>query len=134
MRLAKVRECSLPKSSTGHDVPLLLFRTASLSWQEKELCYDILSYPPPNSHSPMQDKERESLEAFAQQFWSNPENVKRFQRSASEVMEEVDSSLSRGNVALMNRCITTAERSDERRRTVGLPTHDEFKKSRTVPS
>jgi len=62
-----------------------------------------------------QNEERESLEAFAQKFWSFSENVKRFQNSL----------LSRGNVAIMSRCVTSEERSNERRLEVGLPTHDE---------
>jgi len=94
------------------------------------LCYIVLQSSPNDDAHQMQNEERESLEAFAQKFWSNPENVKRFQSSASGIMDEINSSLARGNVALMSRCITTAEHSDERRRAVGLPTHEEFKKSR----
>ena len=37
---------------------------------------------------------------------------------------DVDSLLSRGNVALMTRCVTTVERSDEWRAKVGLPVCD----------
>ena len=69
----------------------------------------------------MRAEEKEAVKAFAQKFWANPENVKRFQKVESEIRGDVDALLSRGNVALMNRCITTVERSNERRIKVGLP-------------
>jgi len=69
----------------------------------------------------MQDEEKDALETFVQKFWADPENLKRFQEIESGVREDVDSLLSRGNVALMSRCVTTVERSNERRIEVGLP-------------
>jgi hypothetical protein len=69
----------------------------------------------------MQDDEKKTVLAFTKEFWADPENQERFRNAALSVGEDVDSLLSRGNVALMNRCVTTAEQSKERRVAVGLP-------------
>ena len=69
----------------------------------------------------MQNEEKEAVAAFAQKFWDIPGSTERFHVIDSEVREDVDSLLSCGNVALMNRCVTTAEQSVERRLNLGLP-------------
>ena len=77
----------------------------------------------------MRVEEKEAIKAFARKFWADPNNVRRFQEVESEIRGHVDSLLSRGNVALMSGCVTTVERSNERRIKVGLPIC-EFKRSR----
>jgi len=77
----------------------------------------------------MKAEEREALKAFVQKLWSALENEEQFQSTGSEVRESeiregVDSRLSRGNVALMNRFITTVERSNQRRIDAGLQVYE----------
>ena len=64
------------------------------------------------------------MESDINEFWSNPENVRRFRMIESSIMRSVDSRLASGNALLREGRVTTEEDSIERRIEVGWPIYE----------
>jgi len=66
----------------------------------------------------------EIIKSCARDFWSDPDNVKKFQKIEAKIRRDVDARLSRGNAALKQGHVTTVEDSIRRRIAVGLPVYE----------
>ena len=69
----------------------------------------------------MKSYNREKVREFFKEFWSNPDNVRRFNEGANDRARSADCRLARGNVALMSNFITADSDHENLCRELGLP-------------
>ena len=69
----------------------------------------------------MERYNREKVREFFKEFWSNSDNVRRFNEGSSDRARSADCRLVRGNVALMSNFITTDSDHENLCRELGFP-------------